>query len=455
MDAFFNALGALQGHVRHDAERAGAGQRVLRAARGNYKTRARRRARRTEHSRRRSTSSLVDGREPGAADVPSLPAAAEEDDGASGPALLRPLRAAGRVRRSDLHAGGVGEERPRVAGAARARLRRRRAPRLQRALDRSAAERRQAVRRLLERRRLRRPPVHADQLQRQVQRHEHGGARARAHDAELPVEQDAAVPPGQLPDLRRRGRLDVQRGAADRLHAEDRSRTTTRGCRCSAAISRTSRARSSARRSSPSSSCASTRWPRRGSRSPARRSTSCISRSRASTTATTRTSAACRTTSRHEWAFIPHFYYNFYVFQYATSFTASEALAGKVLAGDAAATKRYLTFLSAGGSKYPIDLLKDAGVDMTTERAAAAHAEEDERGDGRDGEDPRGRGAEVRRADGAHARGTKITKITKITKSFVVFVVFVALCRSVTPSARLSAQTGSCTDAREGVARAD
>ena len=68
----------------------------------------------------------------------------------------------------------------------------------------------------------------------------------------------------------------------------------------------------------------------------------------------------------HEWAFIPHFYLNFYVFQYATSFTASEALASKVLAGDPAATKRYLAFLSAGGSKYPIDLLKDAGVDMTT-----------------------------------------------------------------------------------------
>jgi oligoendopeptidase F len=42
----------------------------------------------------------------------------------------------------------------------------------------------------------------------------------------------------------------------------------------------------------------------------------------------------------HEWAFIPHFYLNFYVFQYATSFTASEALASKVLAGDPAATKR-------------------------------------------------------------------------------------------------------------------
>jgi oligoendopeptidase F len=69
----------------------------------------------------------------------------------------------------------------------------------------------------------------------------------------------------------------------------------------------------------------------------------------------------------HEWSFIPHFYRNFYVFQYATSFTASSALAEKVLAGDPAATKRYLAFLGAGGSKYPIDLLKDAGVDMTTD----------------------------------------------------------------------------------------
>jgi oligoendopeptidase F len=69
----------------------------------------------------------------------------------------------------------------------------------------------------------------------------------------------------------------------------------------------------------------------------------------------------------NEWSFIPHFYRNFYVFQYATSFTASSALSEKVLAGDEAAKKRYLTFLAAGGSKYPIDLLKDAGVDMTTD----------------------------------------------------------------------------------------
>jgi oligoendopeptidase F len=68
----------------------------------------------------------------------------------------------------------------------------------------------------------------------------------------------------------------------------------------------------------------------------------------------------------HEWSFVPHFYRDFYVFQYATSFTASEALAQKVKSGDADATRRYLAFLAAGGSKYPIDLLKDAGVDMTT-----------------------------------------------------------------------------------------
>ena len=70
---------------------------------------------------------------------------------------------------------------------------------------------------------------------------------------------------------------------------------------------------------------------------------------------------------KHEWSYIPHFYRDFYVFQYATSFTASEALAQKVKSGSAEATKKYLAFLSAGGSKYPIDLLKDAGVDMTTD----------------------------------------------------------------------------------------
>lgn len=66
-----------------------------------------------------------------------------------------------------------------------------------------------------------------------------------------------------------------------------------------------------------------------------------------------------------EWAYIPHFYYNYYVYQYATSFTASTALAEGILKKEAGALEKYINFLSAGGSKYPIDLLKDAGVDMT------------------------------------------------------------------------------------------
>jgi len=69
----------------------------------------------------------------------------------------------------------------------------------------------------------------------------------------------------------------------------------------------------------------------------------------------------------NEWAFIPHFYSSYYVFQYATSFTASSALSEKVLSGQPGATERYLRFISSGQSKYPIELLKDAGVDMTTD----------------------------------------------------------------------------------------
>jgi len=69
---------------------------------------------------------------------------------------------------------------------------------------------------------------------------------------------------------------------------------------------------------------------------------------------------------KSEWSYIPHFYYNFYVYQYATSFTASAALSEQVLAGDKASTRRFVEFLSSGGSDYPINLLKKAGVDMTT-----------------------------------------------------------------------------------------
>jgi oligoendopeptidase F len=67
-----------------------------------------------------------------------------------------------------------------------------------------------------------------------------------------------------------------------------------------------------------------------------------------------------------EWAHVPHFYYTFYVFQYATSFTASTALVDRVLAGEPGARELYLELLSAGGSDYPMALLKRAGVDMAT-----------------------------------------------------------------------------------------
>ena len=67
-----------------------------------------------------------------------------------------------------------------------------------------------------------------------------------------------------------------------------------------------------------------------------------------------------------EWARIPHFYYNYYVFQYATGFSAAIALSRKILSEGESAVKDYLGFLSGGCSKTPIDLLKGAGVDMTT-----------------------------------------------------------------------------------------
>lgn len=66
------------------------------------------------------------------------------------------------------------------------------------------------------------------------------------------------------------------------------------------------------------------------------------------------------------WARVPHFYYNFYVFQYATGFAASEALAAKVKSGGQEAVKKYLSFLKAGSSDYPINILRKAGVDMNS-----------------------------------------------------------------------------------------
>ena len=68
----------------------------------------------------------------------------------------------------------------------------------------------------------------------------------------------------------------------------------------------------------------------------------------------------------YEWALIPHFYYNYYVYQYATGFSAASALSQRVLSGDQKQLEDYLGFLKAGSSAYPIDVLKKAGVDMNT-----------------------------------------------------------------------------------------
>ena len=66
-----------------------------------------------------------------------------------------------------------------------------------------------------------------------------------------------------------------------------------------------------------------------------------------------------------EWARIPHFYYNFYVYQYATGFAAATALANNVVHGTAEQRKAYIGFLKAGSSDYPVEIMKKAGVDMT------------------------------------------------------------------------------------------
>jgi oligoendopeptidase F len=67
-----------------------------------------------------------------------------------------------------------------------------------------------------------------------------------------------------------------------------------------------------------------------------------------------------------EWSRIPHFYYNYYVYQYATGFSAATALSKQILEEGQPAVERYIDFLKAGSSDYPIEVLKKAGVDMTS-----------------------------------------------------------------------------------------
>ena len=70
---------------------------------------------------------------------------------------------------------------------------------------------------------------------------------------------------------------------------------------------------------------------------------------------------------QYEWSRIPHFFRSFYVFQYATGYSAANALANRILTEGAPAVANYRKFLTLGDSMDPIDLLKIAGVDMSTE----------------------------------------------------------------------------------------
>lgn len=69
---------------------------------------------------------------------------------------------------------------------------------------------------------------------------------------------------------------------------------------------------------------------------------------------------------KYEWSRIPHFYRDFYVYQYATGFSAATALSERILTGGTEARNDYLRFLSLGDSDYPVSLLKIAGVDMSS-----------------------------------------------------------------------------------------
>ena len=69
--------------------------------------------------------------------------------------------------------------------------------------------------------------------------------------------------------------------------------------------------------------------------------------------------------AQYKWSRIPHFYLNFYVYQYATSYAASQAILDKFLSGEPGIIDKYLGLLKSGGKDYPIELLKACGVDMT------------------------------------------------------------------------------------------
>lgn len=84
----------------------------------------------------------------------------------------------------------------------------------------------------------------------------------------------------------------------------------------------------------------------------------------------------CDEEIKYEWEIIPHFYYGFYVYKYATSISASTYIVKNILSGNQDYIKKYLDFLKVGGSKYPLDALKVADVDLTKKEVIEATCEE-------------------------------------------------------------------------------
>ena len=256
----------------------------------------------------------------------------------------------------------------------------------------------QALGCLLERLGVRRPPLRAHELQRRLRERLDAGPRVGSRDALLPREHRPS--PTRRRTTRssspRSPRPSTRRCCSRRCSA--RRRPTTSGSSSSARSSRGCAGRSSARRCSRSSSCAihETRGARRGAdRGEAARR--CTASCCAATTATTKGVVKIDDAYTVEWAYIPHFYYNFYVYQYATSLAASTQLAREVIDGKPGAARTLPR--PPQGRRLALPLRAAQGSRCRSRRAAAVPrpGSPDELGDGRD--------REARRQDEVTGRG--------------------------------------------------
>ena len=192
--AYFECTRRIPSHLRHDDGRAGSeGAVLLEGTQVRIGSRVRARFEQRAHV---GLHAAHRGDRPQPADLPPLPGPSQANARSRPAALLRPVRAAGRLGGYELQPRGRRAGHRRGDGAAGAGIPDGRVAGVQRTLDRHVRERRQALRCVLAGRGVRRAPVHPDELQRQVRRREHAGPRVGPHDAELPVEQAPAVPHG-------------------------------------------------------------------------------------------------------------------------------------------------------------------------------------------------------------------------------------------------------------------